>query len=63
MVRLLYSRYGQHERTLRVSNKDFADSLKKGSLEFTHTNKDGTWYRDCGLGEYLVEAKRAQQKG
>lgn len=53
MIKLKYYIYGDYIKEIRLSDKDFTIMLLTKSLEYSHTNKIGTWYKDCGLGVYL----------
>ena len=50
--------HGQKVKTFTVSDKDFTCMLINNSLEFSHENTSGAWYKDYGLGVYLVERLR-----
>jgi len=54
MVKLKEYNHGVFKKVLKLSDKDFTVMLLNGSIEFTHSNKAGNWYRDCGLGVYLL---------
>ena len=55
MVKTKYYAQGGYIKIIRFSDKDFTQALLTGSLEYSHTNEDGSkWYRDCGCGRYLV---------
>ena len=53
MVKLRYYIYGEYKKTLRLSDKKFTTILLNKSLEFSHSNCRGDWYKDSGLGSYL----------
>jgi len=55
MVKLRYYIYGEYKKTIRLSDKDFTAMLLNKSLEFSHSNCRGDWYKDSGLGSYLIE--------
>jgi len=54
MVKLQEYNHGQEVRKHKISDKDFTGMLLNGSLEFSHTNESGNWYRDCGNSVYLT---------
>jgi len=54
MVELKYYTYGQYVKKIKVSDKAFTVMLLNKSLEFSHQNKEGKWYRDDGCGVYLM---------
>lgn len=53
MIKFKYFVWGAYSKTIKLSDKDFTAMLLNKSLEFSHTNKSGDWYKDCGLGVYL----------
>ena len=54
MVKLKEYAYGEYRKELKLSDNDFTIMLLNGSLTFSHSNKQGNWYRDCGLSVYLL---------
>jgi len=53
MIKIKYYSWGEYKRVMRLSDKDFTSMLLNGSLIYSHQNKDGVWYHDCGRGVYL----------
>lgn len=46
--------YGKKEKW---GKRNLTAWLKSGALTLSHSNDDGDWYRDAGLGVYLVPNK------
>lgn len=57
MIKFRYYSWGQYKKVINFSDKDFTVMLLSGSLTFSHQNKDGIWYKDCGMGMYLKTIK------
>lgn len=53
MVKTKYYSQGGYKRIIKFSDNDFTQALLTSSLVYSHTNKNGDWYKDCGCGVYL----------
>lgn len=50
MIITKYYIYGEYVKTIKFSDNDFTRMLK-----YSHENASGRWYRDAGLGVYLIK--------